>query len=660
MWLAETGQNLHSSISELVDLTDPEVLPILPSVQHYLKNSTARLNAEVRSKRILDGMQAELANAPWFSDDWLGAVIDGAYRQFDQATERWRRLYQAAIEQQKRQNSIVMDMTRTRDDKRQADRLRAEAETQIRLLTVPETVIQSDFYSYRYYASEGFLPGYNFPRLPVSAFLPGRSTASKRDEFLTRPRFLAVSEFGPRSIIYHEGSRYRVTRALFASQDADRQLRVAKVCRTCGYGHFGEDAQNDLCRQCGREIHAASESYFFDSLLRLMNVATRRVDRITSDEEERMRLGYELKTAYRFAEGTNGALVRRASFVDTSQAERVALASAVYAPATTLWRINLGWRGRKRKEELGFTLNLDTGEWARSDNEVGTPPTAGADGELAQTARKERVIPFVEDRRNALLFQLHDPVDVMTLASIQYALKRGIEALFQVEDGELAAEPLPDPDTRTRILYYEAQEGGAGVLARLVDEPGALSQVAAEALRILHFEPDGSDRGHADGREERCEAACYDCLLSYYNQREHPILDRHAALPHLLRLAASETEAGAGGYSREEQLERLLAACDSELERAFVAYLDEHEHRLPDQAQVNLDGTRPDFFYAETQAAVYVDGAPHQFADRQSRDRQARDKLEAMGIEVIRVQGEDTWPGLLAAYPWVFGGQESE
>lgn len=29
---------------------------------------------------------------------------------------------------------------------------------------------QTDFYSYCYFASEGFLPGYSFPRLPLAAF----------------------------------------------------------------------------------------------------------------------------------------------------------------------------------------------------------------------------------------------------------------------------------------------------------------------------------------------------------------------------------------------------------------------------------------------------------------------------------------------------------
>jgi hypothetical protein len=55
----------------------------------------------------------------------------------------------------------------------------------------------SDFYTYRYLATEGFLPGYNFPRLPLYAFIP----ATRRAAVLQRPRFLAISEFGPNSSV---------------------------------------------------------------------------------------------------------------------------------------------------------------------------------------------------------------------------------------------------------------------------------------------------------------------------------------------------------------------------------------------------------------------------------------------------------------------------
>src|SRR5690606_33918082 len=47
------------------------------------------------------------------------------------------------------------------------------------------------------------------------------------------------------------------------------------------------------------------------------------------------------------------------------------------------------------------------------------------------------------------------------------------------------------------------------------------------ALAQCHYDPDTlEDRGGAPQARERCEAACYDCLLSYYNQRDHGVLDR--------------------------------------------------------------------------------------------------------------------------------------
>ncbi|MFN8515185.1 MAG: DUF1998 domain-containing protein [Chloroflexia bacterium] len=80
-------------------------------------------------------------------------------------------------------------------------------------------------------------------------------------------------------------------------------------------------------------------------------------------------------------------------------------------------------------------------------------------------------------------------LDEKELTSLQYALKRGIEVAFQVEDREIAVELLPSRQAPQLILIYEAAEGGAGVLSRLVHDPYAIQRVASNALEVCHFDP---------------------------------------------------------------------------------------------------------------------------------------------------------------------------
>ncbi len=658
VWLAETGQSLGTTLTDVVDLEAPDDrLPIRVSVADALRNPHATRRAAARCERILAALGEDLCAAPWSTDRWLESVIGGAYRAFDGACERWRGLYRAARRQQAVQNAIVTDASASPESRAAAQRLRGEAETQIKLLTEDEAAaMQSDFYTYRYFASEGFLPGYNFPRLPLAAYLPGRHRSVGRDEFLSRPRFLAVSEFGPGAIIYHEGSQYRVARVLLSVQEGGDRTTTAKFCGNCGYGHVGDVTGDERCHFCDALLSGPGTLYF-SNLMRLDNVATKRVNRITSDEEERRRRGYEMKTALRFARGSHGLEYTRAVASDGDGE----LAALTYAPTATLWRLNLGWVRRQDKSLHGFLLDMETGEWSKKERQAAETGEGGAEDADETMAR---VVPFVEDRRNALVVQVSEALDTAAMASLEYALKRGVEAVYQIEDRELDAEPLPSLVDRRRILLYESAEGGAGVLARLAHEPGALACVARAALGILHFDPDtGEDRRRPVGAEEDCEAACYACLLSYANQREHLLLDRHLVRDLLLRLTKAETRAGSGMRAPGDTLTALEGACGSELERAFVRHLHSGGHRLPDHAGVVVQGygTRPDFYYNDPPTCVYVDGPVHDYPDRQERDAAVTARLQDGGYEVIRVAGPDTWDGAIRGNAWVFGpGRDAE
>jgi hypothetical protein len=177
---------------------------------------------------------------------------------------------------------------------------------------------------------------------------------------------------------------------------------------------------------------------------------------------------------------------------------------------------------------FGFYIDPRSGYWAKAedeDSDVDVPP---------DVVRPVRIVPIVRDRKNALLFRFSEPGDYAaeTIATVQHALMRGIEVIFQLEEGEILGEPLPARDNRRAILAYEATEGGAGVLSRLVEDPQALGKVAREALTLMHFEKVDEAIAAGDARllvsheGGSCVRGCYRCLLSYFNQPDHELIDR--------------------------------------------------------------------------------------------------------------------------------------
>ncbi|MET7297659.1 DEAD/DEAH box helicase [Embleya sp. NPDC005575] len=665
VWLAETGLSLGSALPELV-AADGErpTLELLPDVRTAIQDPGALRRAAVRGREVLAELAPRLEQAPWWHAGWVEEVAAGSAEAFDRACDRWRGLYRAAVAEREQQHTRWMNSSGNAKARRTAEARRRESENQIKLLRNEDTGDGgrsfSDFYSYRYFASEGFLPGYSFPRLPLAAYIPGRRGAGAPGrrgggdgDYVQRSRFLAIREFGPGALIYHEGARYQVTH-MQLPVDAPGAIATgnARLCTSCGYLH-GDDPGIDVCDNCDALLPAAKID-----LMHLQTVFTRRRERITCDEEERRRAGFILGTTYRFS--THGSRTGRLDAKVTGRTG-LDLAELTYGDTATVRIINFGRAKRKPDDRReGFWLDTVHGRWLSEKEGDENAPEDADMGAAEDVKTKLRVIPYVEDRRNILVLRLSAAVDRETARSVQYAIERGIEAVFQLEDAELTSEALPDGEDRGRVLFTESAEGGAGVLRRLHDEPQALARVAEEALRIAHFDPDtGADTDRAPGAQERCELACYDCLLSYGNQREHELINRHKARDLLLAMRDASVRGAGGAGTPEDGLAALLARCDSELEQAFVVWLNEHDHLLPDEAQVLIDkaGARPDFVYHRKSGsvAVFVDGGAHDAARVAQRDERAEEALWDAGWTVVRVRYNDDWAAVVREYPTVFG-----
>ena len=677
IWLSETGVKLDNNVSGLLDMTQRDI-PLTDTLRASLDSDGPQRRAHERGLRVLAMLKTELTatKAPWFDANFAEHTFKKSFASFDEALQRWRDLFAATSRQMEINQKVMNNPAASERERRDAKQRHDEAFRQKELLLKSGTT-NSDFYTYRYLASQGFLPGYNFPRLPLMAYIPARKGKIGRENFLTRPRFLALGEFGPYSLIYHEGSQYRVTRAMLAVS-ADDQVSVgaklttdiARICPACGYGHFREQRDKDRCVLCDTPL---ADAVSVQNLYRIENVSTRRAERITANEEERVRQGYEMQTTLQFG-AQEGLLQVMRTEIEDAEGHILELQ---YGPAATVWRMNLGWRRRKEKSVLGFMINPVTGHWVGGADESGE-----AEGEAPpDKTQPQRIVPYVQDHRNVLIIRPPEALEEVTMATLQYALKRGIESVYQLEESELMAEPLPRRDQRRAILLYESAEGGAGVLTRLATEPQAMARVAVEALTIMHYLPPADGIWRKETLEQEldeagkpvCEAGCYRCLLSYYNQPEHTVIDRQdaandgKALEILCRLTRAVSKVGTFGRTAAEQKGELERISGSSLEKAWLSYVEAHGFKLPDRGQETIERchTCADYYYEEWKAAIYIDGPHHESPEQKAKDAEITRCLEDAGCYVVRFPKEQSaWPQIFAAHRDLFGSgiepQESE
>ncbi|GIK54191.1 MAG: RNA helicase [Planctomycetota bacterium] len=649
VWMEVAKPDLGKTLTGVLDVTHEDgkiLLPVKEQVRRALVNPASRATALERANKLVDGIRGYIAQSTWFHNDWTREILDQLERSFDSACERWRDLYRSAVRQRELHHRIIGDHSRPESERAHSRRLRAQAESQIKLLTEAEGIYEGDFYSYRYLAAEGFLPGYNFPRLPLSAFVPARRGRKGRDEFVSRPRFLAISEFGPRALIYHEGARYRVYKVNldFGSESVEdtRTLPTAtmKRCERCGYAHLEHGANlAEVCERCGAGLGAES---VIQSLVQLQNVSVKLAQRITCDEEERKRFGYRIKIAYRFPD-VGGKLDRRDAevLVDSVMAMRVS-----YGDSATLYRINLGWATQCDDQPPGFLLDLERGYWATNAVDPDDAADANAGGQV-------RVVPFVTDTKNALVMRFEPTPSLPVMASLQAVLKQAVQQYFQLEGRELACEAVPSSKNRNEILFYEASEGGAGVLRQIVDDPTVIPAVARTALALAHFDPDTlHDLGSAT-----CGKACYSCLLDYGNQPDHHVLDRFLVRDILKQLTRAVCKPAGGIGSRAERMLALRKRCDSSLEKKWLDQLDALSLTPPSDAQflIEVASTRPDFYYADHNVVIYIDGPPHDTPEQIRADEAITRRLQEMGYVVIRFHHKNDWAAVFRGHPDVFG-----
>lgn len=621
---------IQNSLYDMVFDENGDSMPLKSTIMEKLNLSPGQ-QKELKTKfqKSCADFWQELEDQWWFTKDWLEQAVANVGIELDKSMNRFRNMYRHANQEIHEATDIInrgqykKDSDEWKDAKRrmfQGERQRSNLKNDGRGGSM------SEFYPYRYLASEGFLPGYNFTRLPIRAFI----TDGDGGEFISRPRAIALREFGPRNVIYHNGTKHAIRKLV--QPNLEKEYRKAKISLDSGYFLDGDSFNAEVCPFTKASLITEGNSEIINDLVEMTESETRPELRIGCEEEERLSQGYDVRTYFSVPDGMRK--VRRTHVLQGGED----LLHLSYIPAAKLIQVNHKWRSH---QEEGFLIGERSGFWKnqRSKDEEKDPK--------AESVRSIKL--FTYDWADALFIE---PVRALGLnrngvVTLMYALKRAIEQTFQIEGNELGACVMGKDDS-PNIFLYESSQGSLGVLSQFCRDIEAFHNVVKQAIELCNF----TDASYK-------ESASYNDLLSYYNQRDHERIDRFLIQEALQTLTTATVELkGALQEDYEVQYNRLLKNMDhnSSTEKKFLDYLHSQGFRLPDTAQKLVEGMycQPDFYYEEDKCWVFCDGTPHDDLDIRKRDTQQREALRARGDQVWVYYYQDDLAQLVARRPDIF------
>lgn len=655
--------HIHALILEIITLKIPQKiegildfdkknLPMFtedaPDEEEYLsRNSLAGMVEENRAQ-ILDAINEVLVeekrSLDWLDDAFIVRTVDSFISSFDGAFNLFRSEFSSLLKEREEINLFLMRGRITQQQQSTYTRRRASIEKKLNDMRNGG----GDFTTYRYLGSQGFLPNYGFPTQVTSLAINYKGVYGSEEAELRRDRNIALVEYAPGNSVYFRGNRYSVRTPRLRTENNQPAMSTTLICPYCEAVYLDEkeiSMTGGACRNCGASLENAT---VIEHSIEMPDQLAESKSMITSDEEERQRLGYKVSFHYTPSSSRQ--------FFAVGDPEEP-LINIAYDHSGKIVSINHGPIPSDKDEPLsGFTLCTACNRWIFGKD--GVKEHLDSKNEMKRCWRngtEENIIRnialFTNTRHDVIKIDVPVPLDsegnpldevlyTPFFATLAQAIIEGVQISMNVDVDEIRYFLMPDPENKEKssIILYETSEGGAGILESIIN-PSVFHDVIRQALTILH-----------EYDEEKCDRACYECLCNYYNQLEHGILDRKLVLP-LLRslLTAGVSAIPDHSPSADDRFEELLSTCESALERKVLEAIYRAGLPLPDGGQeVIADGdemiARPDFIYRSGghSIAIFVDGPDHKRETIERDDVQKRDRLDLMGYSVFSISYRDS------------------
>lgn len=598
-------RHIRSLILEKINTQLPKMLRDIVEKhgEEYRVKRLPDLEKELAEKRdeLVDSIyevfreDVERGSIPWLDGEYIGRVIDNFYPELEEA-------FQPLIEAL---NYLLRNIQLLMQKWNEAGHLTSSENKELKELMDKQNKMLNDeylAYTLSYLRDHGFLPGYAFPGKQSELIL-----RPDRAEPLLRDTALAVREFAPGNFVYVDRKKYQVYAVSLAKKGSvldfiNSEENTYKICSNSNCDYITTDAFAIHCEKCGNDLIKRN---YIEPIVYF----ARRRERVSSTEEFRMSVPYVVKEFLEMEKGQGYDYEMDGLKLRFRRNSRIVI-------------INQG------KDGSQFEICLKCGLWKREDIDW-ERYHKNCDGTENDIVRVDIVAKRIAD---TLILSPDIPEDVdpeIFLKTLLHAIVLGVQITLETEYNEIRGfirNVVENGKVKREIVLYENVPGGVGYLETTIHRFNDILRKAFEVLYETH----------------ECDNACYSCLKNYYNQMDHPYLDKRVIKSYLESLMRAEIkEVGEIGGEDTDLDDYIKRNVESPLEEEFIKLLKTHKIPEPEPQVVIKDNegnyiARADFAYRDRKIAIFIDGIKYHTGEVATHDRDITNKLQLMRWLVLR------------------------
>lgn len=463
-----------------------------------------------------------------------------------------------------------------------------------------------DFYTLSVLVKYGFFPGYSLTRGHVTA------TCLESEGFveIDRNYNIALREFAPLSRLYAMGKKYRITKYKFYTADTKSNFRQKFVVQETYIGPKTDDMPtfDDPSSVNITSLHIADPKITFDG-------------RPGDSENHRVIKSYDIRG---FVKGKH---------LGGKSVNIEGLYMKFFRKDTVLL-INIGSKKDIAKNNCyGFLICPECGiveQTTKSgiDHFINHMKlfhkkdlTPGKISEFMVALHAE----FVSD-----ILEVGPFPNYAEAVNFMEAMKLGASLELDINANDIDSF-VNGKDNDYKVVFYETVPGGSGYIEVLFHYRNRVIETAKNVLQ-----------------ECGCRKVCYQCLLTFWNQPFHDVLDRKLAAEVLGKIVSIQGTEIDIPQTRHEKIEGDDDKSESPAEDKFLKIIEKYGLPKPDQqypiSLSNGSKTIADFAYPDAKLLIYIDGYKYHAEKGEKKielDKRQELRLRAEGYDVIRISAKD-------------------